>query len=508
LDWEEEGVYQDMEQWVEIRRRVLVDGVSKRQILRETGMHWQTLEKILAHSKPPGYRLTRPRPKPKVGPYLKRISQILESDKSVPRKQRHTAKRIFERLRDEEGYTGGYTAIKDAVRGLRRGKEEVFVPLIHRPGEAQVDFGTALARVAGRLRKVAFFVMALPYSDAVFVAVFERECSETFWEGHVRAFAFFGGVPSRIAYDNSKIMVSKILQGRNRRLTSGFLELKSHYLFDHHFCRVARPNEKGVVEGLVKYARLNFLVPVPQVRDLEELNIRLEERCREELQRHLRGQAASKGILLSEEKQAFLPLPPVPFDACRKESTTVSSLSLVRFNCNDYSVPVRWAHHPVVVKGYVDRVEILHKDERIARHPRLWDKEGVQFDPLHYLALLERKPGALDHARPLQGWDLPECFGALRRRLENEQEDKGTREYIRVLRLLETHSLRDLTRAVEQGLRIGGLTRDAIAQFLVPREDWRQTTFRLDGREHLRRVKVRQTDIACYAQLLRQGVVR
>jgi len=159
----------------------------------------------------------------------------------------------------------------------------------------------------------------------------------------------------------------------------------------------------------------------------------------------------------------------------------------------------------VVVKGYVERVEIFEQNTLIARHTRLWGKAGVSFDPLHYLALLERKPGALDYARPLKGWQLPECFLVLRRRLEAEQDGEGTREYIRVLRLLEQHSLPALTRAVQQGLRCGALSRDAIAQFLIPQEEWRQTSFRLDGREHLRQVRVLSADLRAYQSLLRAG---
>ena len=182
-----------MEEWAEIRRRVFVEGVSKRQILRESGLHWKTLEKILEHNAPPGYRLHKPRPKGKIGPYVERIRQILTDDKAMPSKQRHTAKRIIERLRTE-GYEGGYTTVKEVVRETEHRTQEVFVPLAHPPGEAQFDFGFALARIAGRLRKVAFMVMVLPYSDAFFVQAFERECTETFWEGHVQAFVFFGGV--------------------------------------------------------------------------------------------------------------------------------------------------------------------------------------------------------------------------------------------------------------------------------------------------------------------------
>jgi hypothetical protein len=289
---------------------------------------------------------------------------------------------------------------------------------------------------------------------------------------------------------------------RERKLNQAFLQLKSHYLFDHHFCNVARGNEKGVVEGVVKYARSNFMVPIPTVRNLEELNQQLLQACRQDLARKLRGQAATKAELLQEDQAMFRPLPQAPFLACRKLSTVATSLSLVRFDRNDYSVPVRYAHHPLVVKGYVERVEIFEQDTQVARHTRLWGKEEVSFDPLHYLALLERKPGALDYARPLKDWQLPECFLLLRRRLEAELDGAGTREYIRVLRLLKHHSLPALTHAVERGLSCGGLTRDALAQFLIPKEEWRQATFSLDGREHLRQVRVATADVSAYKSLL------
>jgi hypothetical protein len=276
-------------------------------------------------------------------------------------------------------------------------------------------------------------------------------------------------------------------------------------LFDHHFCLVRRPNEKGVVEGTVMYARLNFFVPVPQVRDLDELNAHLLARCRDDQTRRVRGGAATKEVLLGKDKAAFVPPPAAPFDARVKRSTAANSPSLVRFDDNDYSVPVRYAHHPVVVRGYVDRVVLCHKGEMIAEHRRRWGREGVSFDPVHSRALLERKPGALDHARPPEGWVLPESFAVLRRRLEGERDGEGTREFIRVLRRLEKHPLDRLTAAVEQGLRVRAHGRDAIAQFLLPREDWRATTFSLDGREHLRRVVVRATEVSAYRDLLPIG---
>jgi len=499
-------VYKDMEEWRKIRYSVLREGKSKRAVQRETRMHWETLKKVLEHPKPPGYRMGKPRSKPKLDPYLQRIKDILESDKEMPRKQRHTAKRIFERI-TEEGYSGGYTMVKEAVREIKKVGGEVFMPLIHRAGEAQVDFGYALAKVSGVLRKVAFFVMALPYSDAFFVMTLEKECTETYWEGHVRAFEFFGGVPTRISYDNTKVLASKILGAHEREVTSGFDELLSHYLFEYHFCRVRRPNEKGVVEGLVKYTRLNFLVPVPQVRDLEELNVMLEEMCGRDLKRRLRGKDATKEELLAEERKVFHKLPPAPLDASRKASTRANSISLVRFDDNDYSVPVRWAYHEITAKGYVNRVELCHRGEVIAQHPRCWAKQQALYDYRHYLPLLEEKPGALDYALPLAGLKLPECFDVLRRRLESAADSpgKGTREYISVLCLLEKHPVAKLKRAVERALGCGAPNCDVVAMYLHSPEDRKPPLFRLDGREHLRGVQVDTADISAFGQLLSAG---
>src|SRR3954468_21816078 len=234
-----------MENWAEIRRRVLADGLSGRAACREYNIHWKTLKKILGHPEPPGYRRTKPKRPSILDPLLPVVRQILEGDKKAPRKQRHTAKRIFDRLRAEHGYRGGLTAVKVAVRARRLTTAEVFVPLAHPPGEAQADFGHAEVIVDGQPTKVAVFVMTLPYSDAIFACTFPRECTEAFLEGHVRAFAFFGGVPRRISYDNSKIAGARITGPRDRKLTDAFLRLESHHLFKEHFCLVRRPNEKG-----------------------------------------------------------------------------------------------------------------------------------------------------------------------------------------------------------------------------------------------------------------------
>ena len=499
-------MYTDMENWAEIRRRVLVDGLSKRAACREYQIHWDTLTKILTHPEPPPFRRTAPRPRPKLGPFLPVIHQILEDDRKAPKKQRHTANRIFQRLRTEYGYTGGKTVVKAAVAAWKARSAETFVPLAHPPGEAQVDFGEAEITLDGRPTKVALFVMTLPYSDALFVRAFPRECTEAFLEGHVRAFEFFGGVPRRISYDNLKIAVAKVTGGRGRVVTREFLRLKSHHLFEAHFCRVRRPNEKGHVETLVGFARRNFLVPVPAVSGgLEPLNAQLEQACREDLTRRLWGKPAVKADLLAEERRALLPIPAEAFVAARVEPRDVDSLSLVSFDANQYSVPTEFAHHRATVVATVDTIRVVVGDRVAATHRRSWGREGVFYEPVHYLALLERKPGALDFAAPLAGWELPVCFGVLRRRLEAEFAGPGTRQYIKVLRLLEWASPAELTRAVGQALELGAADADAVRLILEHRREQPVGLFRLDGHLHLKAVRVQAPDLTAYRALAQEG---
>ena len=211
----------------------------------------------MAHEEPPGYRRSEPREKRVIGPFIPIIHEILEADKKSHHKQRHTGQKIFERLCKEHEYTGGITVVRDEIRRYKQHSAEVFMPLSHPPGRAQFDFGQATAIYRGRPIKVMFCVMSLPYSDAFFCQAFPRECTETFQEGHVRAFEFFGSVPNRISYDNSKIAVAQIIGSRDRKVTREFLRLKSHYLFEDHFCLVRRPNEKGHTENLVGFARRN-----------------------------------------------------------------------------------------------------------------------------------------------------------------------------------------------------------------------------------------------------------
>ena len=232
----------------------------------------------------------------------------------------------------------------------------------------------------------------------------------------------------------------------------------------------------------MKYSRLNFMVPVPQVENFEELNRYLLERCRDDMDRRLRGHSAIKRELLEEDRCAMQPLPAAPFEACKTVATKVNSQLLVRFDRNDYSAPLEYAFRDVTVKGFVDYVEICHYKKIIDVHKRCWDKEQQIFDPLHYLPLLERKPGSLPYAKPLQKLALPQCFAILQARLEADQAD-GRHEYIRVLRLLEQYTIEQLTAAIETALRLRTHSSDAVAQFLPAALPWRQRMFMLAGRK-------------------------
>jgi hypothetical protein len=296
--------------------------------------------------------------------------------------------------------------------------------------------------------------------------------------------------------------VAKIAGSRDRKVTDAFLRLKSHHWFESHFCLVRRPNEKGHVETLIGFARRTFLVPVPVVNGgLEPLNAQLEQRCREDLARRLRGKPVAKADLLDEERSALLPLPAEAFVAARVEPRRVDSLSLVSFDANQDSVPTEFAHHRVTVVASVDTVRIVVGDRVAATHRRCWGREQVFYDPVHYLAVLERKPGALDFAAPLPGWDLPVCFGVLRRRLEAELGSPGARQYIKVLRLLELADPGELTKAVERALELGTADADAVRLILEHRREQPVGLFCLDGRPHLKPVTVPAPDLSAYASL-------
>ena len=485
-----------------VRRACHVDGMSKSAAARLFGINRKTVSKMLEHSVPPGYRRAGPPVRPKLDRFIAIINQILEEDRSLLKKQRHTAKRIFERLRDEHGFTGGITIVTDYVREKKRRTREVFVPLVHAPGHAQVDFGEALGEIGGVVCKLHYFAMALPHSDAFFIKAYPAETTEAFCDGHVSAFAFFGGAPLSILYDNTTIAVARILGDGTRTRTRVFSELQSHYLFEDRFGRPGKGNDKGNVEGVIGFGRRNYLVPMPRFESFEALNTWLEEQCLKRQDEVLRGHSETIGERLLADLDALMVLPAVPYDACEKLSTRATSISMVRYRCNDYSVPVAYAHHEVHVRGYVDEIVIGCGADVIARHQRSYEKADMVFDPMHFLPLLEQKVGALDQAAPLQGWELPGEFAILRRLLEARMGKKGKREYVQVLRLLETFEMGHVHGAVRQALDLGAIGYDAVKHLVLCRIERRPPRLDLDIYPYLPRAQVETTKPASYMSLM------
>lgn len=491
-----------VELYARVRRACHVDGLSERAAARLFGIDRKTVSKILKHSVPPGYRRSKPPVRPKLDPFIPIVDQILEADRALPKKQRHTAQRIFERLREEHGFTGGVTIVTDYVREKKRRTQEVFVPLSHPPGHAQVDFGEALGEIGGVQCKLHYFAMALPHSDAFFIKAYPAETTEAFCDGHVSAFAFFGGVPLSILFDNTTLAVAKILGDGTRKRTIAFSELQSHYLFEDRFGRPGKGNDKGNIEGVIGFGRRNFLVPMPRFESFEALNAWLEEQCLKRQDAVLRGHSETIGERLMRDLEALMVLPPTPYDACEKVSTRATSISMVRYRGNDYSVPVAYAHHEVQVRGYVGEVVIGAGTEMIARHRRSYEKADMIFDPLHFLPLLERKVGALDQAAPLQGWELPQEFATLRRLLEARMGKPGKREYVQVLRLLDTFEMDHVHGAVRQALDLGAIGYDAVKHLVLCRVERRPPRLDLDCYPYLPRARVETTNTSSYMTLM------
>jgi transposase len=490
-----------VEVYAAVRRFVMSDGNSRREAARVFGLSRETVSKMCRFSMPPGYTRTKPAAKPKLGSLLPVIDVILLEDRLAPGKQQHSAKRIFERLRDEHDFPGGYTVVKDYVRICRARGRETFVPLAHPPGHAQVDFGEAVAIIGGVRQKIHFFCMDLPQSDACFVKAYPRETTEAFLDGHVAGFAFFGGVPLSILYDNTTIAVAKICGDGKRERTRAFTELVSHYLFQDRFGRPGKGNDKGKVEGLVKFSRANFMVPIPEAASFDELNTRLAQRCRGRQGERAGRHAETIGERLAADLAALRALPAVPLEPCEKRAARVSSMALVRYRTNDYSVPTAYGFRDVVVKGFVNEVVILCAGEEIARHPRCYAEGVFVSNPLHYLALIEIKPGALDQAAALQGWDLPEIFQHLRHLLEARMGNRGKREFIQVLRLLEAMPLDVVTFAITQAIHLGAIGFDAVKLIALARIERRPARLDLAAYPHLPKMDVKTTCAADYAVL-------
>ena len=377
------------------------------------------------------------------------IDAWLRQDLDAPRKQRHTAKRIWERLRDEYGCPLSASHVRRLVRErqalLEPAASKVLLELVWAPGEAaQFDWGEATVVLGGKPTRIYLFMMRL--SGAPFIMAFLHERMECFLEGHVRAFAFFGGVPRRMIYDNLASAVKRVLMGHRRELTASFQAMRAHYLFAATFANPASGWEKGLVENLVGYGRRTFLVPVPEVANLEELNALFLERCRSEREKVLPGRdGRSVGELWDAEREALVSLPPVPYRAATEHTVLVSSSATVSHLETRYSVPARLAGKTLTLYAFHDHVEICDREALVARHP-LGERGKPCLAIEHYLDVLLAKPGAVRNARVVA--DLGGSVTAYRDAFLAARPD-AYRAFVDVLMLLRRHS----REAVVEGIR-------------------------------------------------------
>lgn len=500
-----------MDRKAEIRHAILVEGKSQREVAKEMGHSRNTIRKALKNSQKPKYELKQPRKAPVLGPYKKIIAEWVAEDGKKPKKQRRTAKRMYRILRDKYGYKGAEPTLRAYVGQLRkREKRKAYIPLAYEPGEsAQVDFGQAEVVIDGEKVTAHLFVMWLGYSSATYVQAYPAETQEVFLVGHVAAFEFFGGVPREIWYDNLKSAVNKVLKGRKREESDNFTSFRTHYLFQAEFCNVGSGWEKGGVEGRVGYTRRNWLIPPPAFDSWAELNAYLHQQCMTEWERQLRGQSETIGQRLQTEQAHFLPLPDYPYACCKTVTARANKLALVTFATNRYSVPTSHIHEKLLLRAFVDRIEISDGKEIIAVHPRCWQREQDILDPYHYLSLLKQRPRAFAHAQAIREWQQrwPTAFHhywtALKERYETS---KATRLFIEVLQVGQGLMDVELAVVLEQALQYHCFTLAAVSE-LVRRFQEPQTPVpaTLTEHPHLATVQVRPPDLQQFNSLLSWG---
>ena len=408
-----------MDQYEMVRTAHRVYKKSIRQIARETGHTRRTIRKVLA-GKEPKYRREKEPACPVMDPVAGVVDGWLKADRDKPVKQRHTAHRVWQRLVDEHDFTGAEPTVRRWVRERKIGwgwsRPTAVVPLDpEQAREAEVDWGTAWVRMGGEDRQVKLFCMRSRYSGKAFVRAYPWERQEMFLDGHIRAFDWYGGVFPVLVFDNLKTAVKQILRGKARVEQARFTSFRAHYTFEARFCNPAKGREKGGVEVLVGYARRNFLVPVPEVADFDDLNAQLLERCQSDGQRRIGGRADDRTIdeRYRVERERLLALPDTPFENTKVVGVRISAYQTAQVDGNRYSVPTAYVGRRLWAHIGCDRVCFYADQKKVAEHARTFGHSRWQIDPLHYLELIRQRVGAFESARPIRQW-RPPVAGALR----------------------------------------------------------------------------------------------
>ncbi len=392
-----------MKDYEEIRKRYL-SGESQRKIAKILGISRNTVAKYCEGAAVPWERKTPERTSTVLtDETIGFIRSCLEEDgKEGLKKQRHTAKRIYDRLVEETGFTGGESTVRAKVHELKQSIPVAFLPLIFDPGEAlQVDWGEAFAYIKGSKEKINLFCARLCYSCRPVVLAYHRQNEESFLDAFVRTFQVLGGVPSKVIFDNGKVAVKDGF-GSHAKKQEGYSILSSHYGFDALFCNPAEGHEKGLVEGLVGWARRNILVPVPRVDTLWELNDLFLKRCLQYESHRIQGKPEDVGNMFQLEKEFLHPLPKYTFETAKCTSARVNAYSTVRFRTNNYSVPVSYVGRVVGIKAYPEKIEVYYGGSKISEHERCFGQHENRYHLEDYLPLLEIRSRALFNAAPVR----------------------------------------------------------------------------------------------------------
>lgn len=468
-----------MELFEQLRREYEFGVGTVQGVARKFGVHRRMVRQALASAVPPD-RTYKRRARPAQGALEAFIDAILEADRSAPRKQRHTARRIWRRVCEEiPGHPVAESTVRNHVHERRRALglvcRETFVPQSYAWGqEAQVDWYEAYADVAGERTRLQVFCMRSMASGGAFHRAYRHATQQAFLEAHEQAFRYFGGVFRVLRYDNLGSAVRKVLRGRLREETERFVAFRSHWRFEAQFCMPAAGHEKGGVEGENGYFRRNHWVPVPRAANLAVLNELLLQRCREDEQRVVAGRDMHVGAAMAAERGSLLALPAEAFDLAELSSPLVDAAGCVLVKTNAYSVPLRPGTR-VQALLYPGHLEVWHDGREVARHERCHSRRQQVLDLEHYLDVLDRKPGAMAGSKPLEQWRRqgrwPACYDVFWERLvERQGRQAGTRSMVAVVGLGRTFGHARLAEAVASAVALGCSDADAVRYLLTEGE--------------------------------------